>query len=64
MSQTTLQKRASRGTAVIDVRVGESAWRLKSCRRCGGDEHRDEEGWTCLQCGQERGDEVPAVLAS
>ena len=26
-------------------------YRLKACRRCGGDLARDEGDWICLQCG-------------
>ena len=26
-------------------------YRLKACRRCGGDLVRDETDWICLQCG-------------
>ena len=26
-------------------------YRLKGCRRCGGDLARDEGDWICLQCG-------------
>ena len=26
-------------------------YKLKACRRCGGDLARDESDWICLQCG-------------
>jgi hypothetical protein len=26
-------------------------WRLKGCKRCGGDQWKEDIDWSCLQCG-------------
>jgi ribosomal protein S27AE len=35
------------------LRIREIKWKVRACKRCGGDMYNDGERWNCLQCSGE-----------